>query len=151
MNMQTATNRPDVIALHWGSDGIETVSDPKRARELYAGKSQHQMHWGADTRDDTLDIGGPGDRNVRFHPGRDYRWGKNITAARMEWNGLRAAGIPLKSDLFRGEAGFDDLDRLWDIVDGQSPAMRAKGIDAHWLLDAAPNIFVAEETIRQTG
>lgn len=145
------TQRPNVIALHWGADGLETVTDPKRARELYSGDRTHQVMWGADQRDDTLDVGAGGDNRVAFHPGRDYKWGGGIGAARVEWQALRGAGVPLRSDLFRGDAGFDDLDLLWDIVDGQNRALKAKGIDAAWLLDNAPNIFIAEETIRQTG
>lgn len=147
--MNTDT-RPNVIALHYGADGIETVTDTKRARELYGTKKTHQVHWGADERDATLDVGG-GNARVAFHPGRDYQWGRAASIARMEWQALRAAGVPLRSNLFRGDAGFDDLDLLWNMTDGQDPAMRARGYDAKWLLDNAPNIYIAEETIRQTG
>ena len=141
-------NKHEVIALHWGSDGLEVVTDTKRARELYSGDTQ--MVWGADTNDKTVDVGG-GDYRHKFHPGRDYQWGAMVSHARAEWRALQAAGVPLKSDLFRGEHGFDDLGLLFDLVDGQNKAMKAKGYDGHWLLDNAPSIYIAEETIRQTG
>ena len=133
----------NIVALHYGTDGVETVTDPKRAAALYS--RQNTDLWGADVNDSTVGT------KCSFHPGRDYRWGTAISGARAEWDRLKAAGIPLKSDLFRGDAGFDDLDLLWSIRDGQHAGSKSRGIDGHWLLDNAPSIYIAEETIRQTG
>ena len=142
MNKQT-----DILGLHYGRDGVEQVTDPKRAAQLR--KAAHEVHWGRDEKDTTIDVGG-GDVRRSFHPGRDYKWGGIASIARMEQDRLRGQGITLRGDLFRGEDGLDDLSTLWDIVDGERKH-KAKGHGGAWLLDNAPNLFVAQETIRQTG
>lgn len=143
MNTQT-----EILGLHYGRDGVEQVTDPKRAAELR--KAAHEVHWGRDEKDTTVDVGG-GDVRRSFHPGRDYRWGGIATIARLEQERLKSQGVAIRSDLFRGEDGLDDLATLWDIVDGSDRKHKSQGHDGAWLLDNAPNLFVAQETIRQTG
>jgi hypothetical protein len=139
------------ISLHWGADGMEIVTDPKRAKDLY--KGQRRMVWGADERDSTIDVGGKSAAENRraYHPGRDYKFQGAASHARVEAAALRSVGVDLKSDLFRGATGFDDLATLWEIVDGEHKLCRSKGFGAKWLLDNAPNLYIAQETIRQTG
>ena len=139
--------KTDILGLHYGRDGVEQVTDPKRAAVLRA--AAHEVHWGRDEKDTTVDVGG-GDVRRPFHPGRDYKWGKLGSIARLEQAQLRSAGISIKSDLFRGEDGLDDISTLWDIVDGERKH-KSRGHDGAWLLDNAPNLFIAQETIRQTG
>ena len=139
--------KTDILGLHYGRDGVEQVTDPKRAAVLRA--AAHEVHWGRDEKDTTVDVGG-GDVRRPFHPGRDYKWGGLGSIARLEQAHLRSAGISIKSDLFRGEDGLDDISTLWDIVDGERKH-KSRGHDGAWLLDNAPNLFIAQETIRQTG
>jgi hypothetical protein len=149
--MNTETALP--ISLHWGNDGMEIVTDPKRAKELY--KRNRRMVWGADGlgKDDTLDVGGQSaaENRTLYHPGRDYQFRGSASAARVEAQALRGLGVPLRSDLFRGATGFDDLATLWEISDGTHALSRSKGFGGKWLLDNAPTLYIAQETIRQTG
>lgn len=138
------------LAIHLGEDGIEPVTTRKRFKELYQSDEHHRVVWGADERDGSLDCGGGDLRNWKIHPGVDYQFGAARSMAQVEWARVKAAGVPLRSNLFRGEDAIveEDLNLLFGIRDGE---YKRHGRDAAWLFDAAPNLYIAQETIRQTG
>ena len=141
------TDKP--LAVHWGTDGKEIVSTPERMKELYRGADTNLVVWGADERDPTLDVGG-GTERVKFHPGRDYRFAGAASMASMEWDRLKDRGLPLKSNLFKGEDAdvANDLSIFMEVCDGDR---KRQGWSASALFDAAPNLYIAQETIKQTG
>ena len=139
--------KPSILGMHYGADGIVPVRTSAEARKLWGTDANHLNHWGVDVRDETTATGGT--KEIKFHPGRDYQFsGENKTMARLEWNGLVAAGLPLKSALFYGSDSDvqNDLDILWNVAEGTY-----RGKNGAWLFDAAPNLYIAQETIKQTG
>lgn len=136
---------PSILGMHYGADGIVPIKTAAQARELWG--VEHTDMWGVDERDESVNTGGT--KEVKFHPGRDYQFGgQDKTIARMEWAGLVSAGLPLKSSLFFGADSdvANDLDILWNVASGSY-----RGKDGAWLFDAAPNLYIAQETIKQTG
>ena len=140
-DLQEIANQYGVGVVYDGNDNpAQRVNTRKRVWDV-------QDRWGnGDKLDPTLE-----GEYMRFHPGRDIKWHLKTVVPQMQM--LEESGIitidSLYTDghfkpagLFKGDEGLNDFTNFMDVCDG----LRAREI-----LDIAPDAFIAQELIKQTG
>ena len=139
------------IVKQFGTGAVYDAAAPEgsRARSIFKRSNVWNVEdkWGnGDEVDSTLE-----GEYMRFHPGRDIGW--NYSRVGQQARDLSESGIITLDSLhhggrynpsmvFKGVEGMADFANLMDVCDGR----RAKEI-----LDIAPDLFIAQELIKQTG
>lgn len=144
------------VGLTWDS----AANCARAVTEEEARKRAHNVsnQWGAhigDTGFFTADGSAPAGAtklHQKFHPGRDIVWGGRTHSVLIQCERLVSQGVPLESHksgaLFLGDSGLRDLEMLAEMAEGKGPY---KHLGGKRFLDAAPDLFVAQELVKATG